>query len=79
MLSESRIKEIIAGVIKVEGSQLGPEAALGITDGWDSLAQLEIITRLEQESGIRLSAEDSIYAESLADLASLFVSNKSTT
>lgn len=79
MLSESRIKDIIADVIKVEGSQLGPESALGITDGWDSLAQLEIVTRLEQESSIRLTAEDSIYAESLADLTSLFGSNKSTT
>lgn len=77
MVSESRIKEIIADVIKVAGSELGPESALGITDGWDSLAQLEIIARLEQESGIRLSAEDSIYSESLADLVSLFGTNGS--
>lgn len=78
MLSDSRIKEIVADVIKLEASLLSDESALGMTEGWDSLAQLEIITRLEQESGSRLSAEDSIYTESLADLVSLFSNNKST-
>lgn len=78
MLSDSRIKEIVADVIKLEASLLSDESALGMTEGWDSLAQLEIITRLEQESGSRLSAEDSIYTESLVDLVSLFSNNKST-
>ena len=77
-MNESRIKEIVADVIKADESSLSAESALGITDGWDSLAQLEIVTRLEQESGSRLSAEDSIYAESLADLLSLFSKNRAT-
>jgi acyl carrier protein len=78
MLSETRIREIVADVIKFVGVELSTESSLGTTDGWDSLAQLEIITRLEQESGVRLSAEDSIYAESLADLISLFSKNNLT-
>jgi acyl carrier protein len=77
MLSESQIRVIVAEIIKFQGIELSPDSALGTVEGWDSLAQLEIITRLEQESGLRLSAQDSIYAESLADLISLFGSNSS--
>ena len=72
MLSEARITEIVRDIVKPQDGKLDSESSLGMTQGWDSLAQLEIITRLEQESGMRLSAEDAIYAESLPDLISLF-------
>ena len=72
MLSESRITDIVCEIIKPKDGHLDSQSSLGVTEGWDSLAQLEIITRLEQESGIRLSAEDAIYAESLSDLITLF-------
>jgi len=76
MLQDSRIIEIIAEVVKISPDELIPDSALGSTRGWDSLAHLELVTRLEQESGIRLSPEDSIFAESLADLLNLFGNNK---
>jgi acyl carrier protein len=76
MLSESRIAQIVVEIVKPHDGQLNPDSSLGTTEGWDSLAQLEIITRLEQESGVRLSAEDAIYAESLSDLVSLFASQE---
>lgn len=78
MLSEKRIRDILVEIVKPLDGKLEPDAALGSTDGWDSLAQLELIVRLEQESGIKLSAEDSIYAESLPDLLALFGDQKNT-
>jgi acyl carrier protein len=72
VLSEARITDIVREIVKPQDGKLDPESSLGMTQGWDSLAQLERITRLEQESGMRLSAEDAIYAESLSDLISLF-------
>ena len=66
------IKKIVAEVIGADIEILEDDSRLGQSRGWDSIAQLEIIERLETMSGKKLSIEESIFAESLLDLYSLF-------
>lgn len=71
-MEEKKIREIVAGVLQTPMVDLPKDASLGVTEGWDSLAQLEILEKLEAASSKRLSGEDSLFAESLEDLLALF-------
>lgn len=71
-MEEKKIREIVAGVLQTPTADLPKDASLGVTEGWDSLAQLEILEKLEAASSKRLSGEDSLFAESLEDLLALF-------
>lgn len=66
--------EVIKTVVEVlgTGNALTFEDRLGSTKGWDSLAHIEIVAKLEAASGKRLSTEDAIFAETVADLVELF-------
>jgi len=71
-MDKARIVVLISEVLGIEVSLLSSDSGLGVTPGWDSLAHLEILTKLEAETGKKVSVEDSIFAESLEDLCDLF-------
>lgn len=73
-MSEREIVQIVEEVLGLRSGALSADAALGVTQGWDSLAQLEILEKLEKVSGRMLSSEELLLAESLEDLIGLFES-----
>lgn len=70
-MKESLVKQIVSEVLR-NSHPLSDDDRLGFTPGWDSLAHVEIISRLEREAGLALKPEDIIFAESLGDLVQLF-------
>jgi acyl carrier protein len=73
-MESTEVRRIVAEVLRISSDSLREDAALGVTSGWDSLAQLELIQRLESESGKRIAADDILFSESLPDLIELFSS-----
>jgi acyl carrier protein len=63
-----RTREVIAKVLKTTVEQLPNEASLGDFDNWDSLAQLIILSSLEQEFGISIEPEMAVDLTSVAKL-----------
>lgn len=73
-MSEREIMQIVGNVLGLPPGDLLPDASLGVTKGWDSLAQLEILETLEKASGKMLTSEELLLSESLDDLFALFES-----
>jgi len=72
-VNRDQVISLVAGVIKAKARDLSDSDSLGRTDGWDSLAHLEIIEKLEEDSGRRLTSEEILFSESIEDLLSIFV------
>ena len=71
-MTRDEIKQEIAKCIGIETAELNDDSGIGRTQGWDSLAHVEILERLEGISGISISVDESIFSESLSDLVSIF-------
>jgi acyl carrier protein len=69
---EKEIRKVVSLILKKAETELEAGDRLGATKGWDSLAHVEIISKLESLSGITLNAEDAIFAETLGDLIEIF-------
>ena len=48
-----RIRLIVSDVLDVDTGSISPDSAQGDIPEWDSLAQLRIVTALEQEFGVK--------------------------
>jgi acyl carrier protein len=48
-----RVRLIVSDVLDVETGSISPDSAQGDIPEWDSLAQLRIVTALEQEFGVK--------------------------
>ena len=55
---ESRVRDIIVNELGVEPSKVTPEASFVEDLGADSLDQVELVMRFEEEFGIEISDED---------------------
>lgn len=49
---ESDLQEFLVGQLKRK--DIGPDAAMGKTPGWDSMAQVDLILALEQRFGVQV-------------------------
>jgi acyl carrier protein len=63
-----RTLEVIAKVLKTSVEQLPEDAALGEFEHWDSLAQLMILSALEQEFRLSIEPEAAVELNSVAKL-----------
>jgi len=61
--------EIVARVLRLEVSEVGPDGRMDVTPKWDSLAQLSILTAIEQECGVSIEPEDAVELTSVPALA----------
>jgi len=50
--------EIVASILKVNEDKITLSSGYGISDGWDSMNQLEIFTAFEAEYSISIPDED---------------------
>jgi acyl carrier protein len=51
---EVRIKAVMARVFKVDPALINKDTAPGTIEGWDSLAQMNLVAALEDEFGIEI-------------------------
>ena len=66
-----RLAALLADVSGAPASSLGPDAAPGVTPGWDSVATLAFIAAVEDELGVAITTAESLAIKSLADMVRL--------
>jgi acyl carrier protein len=67
----ARLAALLSDVCGAPVSTLGPDAAAGVTPGWDSVATLGFITAVEDELGITITTAEAIGIKTLRDMARL--------
>lgn len=73
-MSESisdRVCELVAGILDVPAASLTPETGVGDLPQWDSLAQVAIVTSMEDDFGVDMDADSLMDVATLADLIAL--------
>ena len=68
---ETKVKEIIAGILKVDVAVVEDDLAVGDIPQWDSLHHMMIITGLQKEFDIKFEREELIDIENVADIVAL--------
>jgi len=68
---KNRIKDLMAGILKVDISVLGDDLEIGDIQEWDSMHHVMIITGIEKEFGIKFQREELIDLETVADIVTL--------
>jgi len=57
-LIEDHVRQILAGTLEVDPGQIDPSFGPARADGWDSFANLRIISALEREFALKLGWEE---------------------
>lgn len=65
---EEKVREIIAGILKVDGSMINEDTAIGGIPGWDSLNQMRILSDIESETGVQFTADILLELEDFKDI-----------
>ncbi len=71
MQLEQRVMAVVASVLMCPAEQLTRQDGLNMTSGWDSLAHLEVINRLEEEFGCRFTVEETLDLETISDIVTV--------
>ena len=66
-----RLAALLADVCGAPASSLGPDAAPGVTPGWDSHATVDFIMAVEDELGVVITTAEMMAIKSLGDMARL--------
>ena len=66
--SEDRLSQAVAEVLGVTPEMLSEESSPDTVSSWDSLGHLNLIIALEQEFGVRLSAEEVLTMRSIGSI-----------
>jgi len=66
-----QLAALLADVCGAPASSLGPDAAPGVTPGWDSVANLHFIGAIEEEFGVAITTAESMAIKTLDDIARL--------
>ena len=67
-MSKKSLISLIAGVLEVHPNSLNESSGLGVTDGWDSLKQFQIMAEIEQVYGVRFSFEQMEHGLSIGEI-----------
>ena len=65
---ETRVKEIIAEILKVDVEQINEDTAIGDIPEWDSLSQIQIISSIEKEFGFNFTPDVMMDLEDVSDI-----------
>ena len=55
---EERVKAIMADILSIEESAIHDQSSMDTIERWDSLAQIDVITALEEEFGVTFEVEE---------------------
>lgn len=62
---------LVAEILGVEGSTIGPRTGPGTLPKWDSLGHIHLISAVEETYNVQLTADEIINVLSVSDLAAL--------
>lgn len=65
---EERVKAIMADILLIERSAIHDQSSMDTIERWDSLAQIELITALEEEFGVTFEVEEFQTMTSFSDI-----------
>jgi acyl carrier protein len=71
-----QLAALLADVCGAPLSSLGPDAAPGVTPGWDSVTNLSFISAIEEEFGVEITTPESMAIKSLDDIARLVTAKR---
>lgn len=71
-----QLAALLSDVCGAPVSSLGPDAAAGVTPGWDSVATLSFIGAVEDEFGIAITTAEAIAIKTLDDMARLVLAKR---
>ena len=71
-----QLAALLADVCGAPLSSLGPDAAPGVTPGWDSVTNLHFIGAIEEEFGVAITTPESMAIKSLDDVARLVIAKR---
>ena len=63
-----RLQTLIADVLDLQSSEIGPDLRRADTAEWDSLNHLRLVTALEEEFGVRLTLDQIVQIQSVGQL-----------
>ena len=66
MVAESALKQVMATVLGVPVTAVGPDASSDNIPGWDSLRHMNLVLALEQTFGVEIPDEDAAEITSYA-------------
>ena len=55
---EARVRQVMAAVFGIDAAEIGPDAAPGTIEAWDSLRHMSLVIALEEEFGVRFTDAD---------------------
>lgn len=64
MLDQEKLRGVIATVLHVDLSRIGPDSSSDNIESWDSLGHMNLILAIEEEFGVALPDEDGANATS---------------
>lgn len=71
MISEERLRQPIAAVLKVDPASLGPDSSMDTIESWDSLQHMILMVALEEEFGLSIPDGEAAEATSFPAIRSL--------
>lgn len=71
MNSQMPLEELVAAVLDVDPSQVSIDSSRENTELWDSLAQLSILSAVEETYGVTLSTDQMMHADSVRAIREL--------
>ena len=66
----TKVKEIIAGILEVGAKEIKEDTAIGDIASWDSLHHIQIIAAIEKEFGFRFTPDVMMDLEDVEDIVS---------
>lgn len=58
MLSEDKLRYVMATMLKVDASEIGVDSSMDNVPGWDSLRHMNLVLALEEEFGVLIPDEE---------------------
>jgi len=71
-----QLAALLSDVCGAPISSLGPDAAPGVTPGWDSVTNLSFIGAIEEELGVTITTAESLTVKTLDDIARLVTAKR---
>ena len=71
MITETRVKELIASAFQLDATEVGETANSDTVPEWDSLGHLQLILLLEEELGQMLDPEHIVDMRSYPDIVKI--------
>ena len=65
----TQLCQLVAGILKVDASKVGPEAGPLTLPQWDSFHHVHIVVAVEETFGVQLSPDEIVGLLSVSDIA----------